>query len=104
MCERYRVCEKRVRENEYGVNMCTAIGCCELGDMPCECVVCNRKCDKPFAMQCYRVKCRAEDGGEHFVGVMTTDREAAMKSAVKTLKEGRHIETVAVGCEEVEAI
>lgn len=45
-----------------------------------------------------------QDGGEHFVGVMTTDRKSAMKSAVKTLKEGRHIEAVAVGCEEVNAI
>lgn len=43
-----RVCEKRIEKNRFGENMCGCIGCCDVGDMPCECVCCTRKCDKPF--------------------------------------------------------
>ena len=28
-------CSCRIERNRYGENMCGAIGCCDLGDMPC---------------------------------------------------------------------
>lgn len=33
-------CQKRRMVN--GTWMCYAIGCCEVGDMPCECETCDR--------------------------------------------------------------
>ena len=46
-CKRqYRVCEKRIEKNKHGRNMCGSIGCCEVGDMICECPYCQRKCRK----------------------------------------------------------
>lgn len=47
----YRECDKRVN-NKFGENMCGAIGCCEVGDMPCECITCDRECDKPISAAC----------------------------------------------------
>jgi len=41
-------CDKRKLDRSTGVNMCRAIGwcyaigCCEIGDMPCQCRVCLR--------------------------------------------------------------
>ena len=33
-------CDKRRLDRSTGVAMCYAIGCCEVGDMPCQCDVC----------------------------------------------------------------
>ena len=87
----YRVCDKRITKNEFGENMCGAIGCCEVGDMLCECEVCDKKCDKPFLLKCFMVHCKAQDGTYIDVGVCATDEIAAKNAALKSLWEGRHI-------------
>lgn len=87
----YRVCDKRIAKNEFGENMCGAIGCCEAGDMLCECEVCDRKCDKSFLLTCFNVHCKAQDGTYINVGVCATDEIAAKNAALKSLWEGRHI-------------
>ena len=33
-------CDKRKTDRSTGIAMCYAIGCCEVGDMPCECEGC----------------------------------------------------------------
>lgn len=33
-------CDKRRLDRSTGIAMCYAIGCCEVGDMPCECEGC----------------------------------------------------------------
>lgn len=33
-------CAKRKTDPRTGIPMCYAIGCCEVGDMPCECEGC----------------------------------------------------------------
>lgn len=44
MAKSYPPCDKRKIVN--GIAMCYAIGCCEIGDMPCECCGCTKKCKK----------------------------------------------------------
>ena len=41
---KYPPCDKRKLVD--GVQMCYAIGCCEVGDMACECKSCDRPCEK----------------------------------------------------------
>ena len=41
---KYPPCDKRKLVD--GVRMCYAIGCCEVGDMACECESCDRPCEK----------------------------------------------------------
>lgn len=44
-------CAKRL-----GNGNCGAIGCCEVGDMPCECDTCTRPCKKRDALKRKRAK------------------------------------------------
>ena len=34
--EKFPKCDRRLKDD-----MCGAIGCCEIGDTPCQCIVCN---------------------------------------------------------------
>lgn len=55
-------------------------------------------------MRCYNVTCVDDNGKTYEVGVMTRGDKRAMKCAVKSLKEGRHLETVAISAMETDAI
>lgn len=100
---KYRKCKKRILKNEFGENMCGAIACCEIGDMPCQCEVCD-KCEKPYDLHCFNVHCIDGFGGAYDVGVMAYDVDSAMRSAEYSLKEGRHVVAVAEWCKGVDAI
>jgi len=100
----YRKCKKRMAKNEFGENMCGAIACCEIGDMFCECPECRKECDKEYALECFSVHCIDSDGLEYDVGVMTYDENAAKRSAVYSLKEGRNVNARAISCKRTESI
>lgn len=100
----YKVCEKRIVKNKFGENMCGAIGCCECGDMLCECPICDRKCDKPVKLTCYNVHCIDNDGNGYDVGVCSVNEDEAKISAVCSLREGRNIEAVPESAVETDSI
>lgn len=41
----------KFRKEVDGVDMCFAIGCCHIGDMPCECEWCKADCEKRKAVK-----------------------------------------------------
>lgn len=56
-------------------------------------------------LKCFAVKCLVPaDGSTVEVGVMAADFEKAMLAAVKSLREGRHIDAVAVQADETDRI
>ena len=55
-------------------------------------------------MHCYNVMCKTETGDIISVGVMTSDKDAAMKSAEYSVAEGQHLKVNAIDAVEVEAI
>ncbi len=55
-------------------------------------------------MKCFVVKCIDKNGVEHSVGVMTYDEKMAVCSAIKALKEGKHVDAFASDVFECDAI
>ena len=55
-------------------------------------------------MHCYNVICKTETGDTISVGVMTSDKNAAMKSAEYSVAEGQYLKVSAIDAIEVEAI
>ena len=60
--------------------------------------------DDKKTMRCWSVTCRDEHDAEHEVGVMCATADDAMKSAEKTLCEGKHIAAKAIAVKFVEKI
>lgn len=55
-------------------------------------------------MQCFNVKCSDENGIIYNVGVMTSDKILAADSAIRSMKEGRHIDVIVQIVEETDGI